>query len=227
ANIAAQAQEQQGHPVTAADILAEVGSRGLTAQDFRDEIRRQILEGKLIELRVRQRVHVTDEDARAAYQHWVKDLHDREMMDVRILALRLAPTSTQPQRAARMALAEDLAQRARSGEDFCKLISQYSDDLATKGTCGSRGAQPFGSLIPKIQEITRATKTGKISDPVEINLGQDDAIVILMPLGESRVPPFEQVKSDMTQKALIDGLDRARKQWLAELRRNVYIDVRL
>ena len=47
--------------------------RGITEQDFRDEIRRQILEGKLIELRVRPRVRVTEQDARAAYQHWVTD----------------------------------------------------------------------------------------------------------------------------------------------------------
>ncbi len=48
-----------------------------------------------------------------------------------------------------------------------------------------------------------------------------------MPLGEAKVPAYEEVKDEMLQKALIDGLDRARKQWLKELRRNVYIDVRL
>jgi hypothetical protein len=31
----------------------------------------------------------------------------------------------------------------------------------------------------------------------------------------------------MEQQALLESLERARKQWLAELRRNVYIDVRL
>src|SRR5207245_6387012 len=46
-NIAAQAQAQQGHAVSAQDVLAEVRRRGMTDQDFRDEIRRQILEGKL------------------------------------------------------------------------------------------------------------------------------------------------------------------------------------
>jgi hypothetical protein len=31
----------------------------------------------------------------------------------------------------------------------------------------------------------------------------------------------------MTQRALVDGLEHARKQWLEELRRNMYVDVRL
>jgi peptidyl-prolyl cis-trans isomerase SurA len=227
ANIATQAQGQQGRTVTTADVLDEVKRRGLTEQDFRDEIKRQILEGKLIELRVRPRVHVTDQDAFSAYQHWVKEVHDQETVDVRILALRVPAAGSQQQLDARIALAKELAQRARAGEDFCKLVEKYSDDVSSRPTCGSRGPQAFGTLLPAIQEAVHATKPGSVSDPIPVNLGQEEAIVLLMPLGEARVPAYADVKDDMTQKALIEGLERARKQWLADLRRNVYIDVRL
>jgi peptidyl-prolyl cis-trans isomerase SurA len=226
-NIAAQAQAQQGHPVSVTDVLAEVQRQGLTEQDFRDEIRRQILEGKLIELRVRPRVRVTDQDARAAYQHWAQDVKDKEPVDVRILALRIPSGSASAQVAARMALANSIAQQARQGTDFCLLVTQYSDDISTRDTCGSRGSQPMGSLMPKIQEAVRATKPGSVSDPVVIASGQDEAVVILMPQGAMQVPPFEQVKNDMTQRALLEAVDRARKQWLKELRRGAYIDIRL
>jgi peptidyl-prolyl cis-trans isomerase SurA len=227
ANIAAQAQAQQGRPVTAADVMAEVGHRGLTEQDFRDEIRRQILEGKLIELRVRPRVRVTDQDARAAYQHWVQDLKDKQPIDVRTLALRVVQSSTQQQVDARMALAWELARRARSGEDFCQLVAQFSDDASTRATCGSRGPQPLATLLPAIQEAVRAVPPGGVSDPVALNTGQEEVIIVVMPLGQARVPPFDEVKNEMTQNALIEGLERARKQWLQDLRRNVYVDVRL
>jgi peptidyl-prolyl cis-trans isomerase SurA len=227
ANIAAQAQAQQGRAVTTADVMAEVARRGLTEQDFRDEIKRQILEGKLIELRVRPRVHVTDQDSLAAYQHWIKEVRDQETIDVRVLALRVPATGTQQVLDARIALAQELSKRARGGEDFCKLVQQYSDDQSTKTSCGSRGPQPFASLLPAIQDAVRATKSGGVSDPVPVNLGQEEAIVLVMPLGAARVPSYDEVKDDMTQKALIEGLERARKQWLSELRHNVYIDVRL
>jgi hypothetical protein len=46
-------------------------------------------------------------------------------------------------------------------------------------------------------------------------------------MGRTKVQSFEEVKDEMTQRAMIDGLERARKQWLQELRRNVYVDVRL
>jgi peptidyl-prolyl cis-trans isomerase SurA len=227
ANIAAQAQQQQGHPVSAADVISEVRRRGMSEQDFHDEIRRQILEGKLIELRVRPRVRVTDQDARAAYQHTVEELRAQTPVEVRILALRIPQPPTEQQVVARMALAQELVNRARNGADFCQLVKDYSDDVPTRTTCGSHGAQPVANLVPIIQEAVRTLKPGAVSDPLPIRTGQEDVILIVMPMGEARLPTFEEVKGDMMQKALVDGLERARKQWLEELRRNVYVDVRL
>jgi peptidyl-prolyl cis-trans isomerase SurA len=227
ANIAAQAQAQQGRTVTTADVLEEVRRRGLSEQDFREEIRRQILEGKLIELRVRPRVRVTDGDAHAAYQHWVQEVHDQQPVDVRILALRVASTSSKAQVEARFALAQEIVRRAREGEDFCSLVSQYTDDVSTRDSCGSHGSQAIANLLPPIQDAVRTMKAREISDPIPLTVGNDEVLVILMPLEQARVPPFDEVKADMMQRALIDGLDRARKQWIQELRRNVYIDVRL
>jgi peptidyl-prolyl cis-trans isomerase SurA len=227
-NIAAQAQGQgQGHSVSSADVLAEVKRRGLTEQDFRDEIKRQILEGKLIELRVRPRVRVTDQDARTAYQHTVDELRSQSPVDVRILALRVPPLATPQQQAARMTLAEDLVRRARGGADFCDLVSQYSDDASTRNTCGSHGPQPIANLLPAIQDIVRSTRSGDIADPVQVHAASEDVIVIVTPHGEGKLPTYDEVKGEMMQKALTEGLERARKQWLQELRSNVYVDVRL
>jgi peptidyl-prolyl cis-trans isomerase SurA len=69
-NIAAQAQAQRGQALTVQGVLAVARSRGMAETDFRDEIRRQILEGKLLEMRVRPRVRVTERDVRAAYDRW-------------------------------------------------------------------------------------------------------------------------------------------------------------
>lgn len=226
-NIAAQAQSEQGRAVTMADVLDEVRRRGMTEQDFRDEIRRQILEGKLIELRVRPRVRVTEGDAHAAYQHWATQIKEQQPIDVRILALRLASASSKVQVEARLALAQELARRARAGEDFCQLVSQYSDDVSTKDSCGSHGAQPMANLMAPIQDAVRDMPAGAVSEPIPISVGQEEVLVILMPMGTAKVPPYDDVKSDMMQRALIDGIDRARKDWLQDLRRGAYVDVRL
>ena len=41
------------------------------------------------------------------------------------------------------------------------------------------------------------------------------------------VPAFEQVKEKMIDRAFVEATERQRKLWLQELRRGVYVDVRL
>jgi peptidyl-prolyl cis-trans isomerase SurA len=209
----------QAH-VSVADVLAEVRRTGLSEQDFRDEIRRQILEGKLLELRVRPRVKVTEQDARAAYVHYRSDYMEQHPVELRIVAMRIPAGGTKEAEEA----ARNGVERARKGEDFCKLVRELSDDESTKGTCGSRGAQPMQMLAPPMQAAIKQMKPGEVSEPIRFG---NEAIVFFQLHKFPPVPTYEEVKNEMMQRALIEGLERQRKLWLAELRRGVYIDVRL
>lgn len=205
------------------DVILEVRRQGLSEQDFRDELRRQILDGKLVELRVRPRVRVSEQDSRAAYQRYRQEMIDQHPVDIRILALRMTSDG-----AARTALANQIVEQARHGTDFCKLVALYTEDTETKATCGSRGPQPMAALVPQMQEAIKDMKANEISDPMVVTSpGAGEAIVIVQLLSEPQVPPFEQVKNEMWQRAMLDGIERQRKLWLQELRRGVYIDVRL
>ena len=203
------------------DLVLEVRRQGLTEQDFRDEIRRQILEGKLMELRVRPRVRVTEQDARAAYHHYKQEIAEQHPVDLRVLALRIGGNVD-----ARVALAEQIVARGRKGEDFCVLVQQFTDDVETRATCGSRGPQPWAALVPQVQQAMKTMRPGDVSDPVVIS-GAGQAIVIFQLVGEPKMPAYEELKADMMQRAVIEGMERQRKLWLGELRRGVYIDVRL
>jgi peptidyl-prolyl cis-trans isomerase SurA len=210
--------------ITVKDLVGEAKKQGLTEQDYRDELRRQVLEGKLVNLRVRGRVRVTEQDARAAYGRVLKELDKEQPVDVSILALRILPGSTSEQLRARETFASDLSAQARGGKDFCELIKLYSDDQTTRDTCGSRGPQPVSALVPELQATLRGMKTGEVSDPIKIG---NEAILIARLAQEVKVPTFEAVHDQMMERAYGEAMERQRKQWLLELRRGIYIDVRL
>jgi peptidyl-prolyl cis-trans isomerase SurA len=217
-NVAGQAK------ITVHELLMEAKRQGLTEQDYRDEIRRQVLEGKLIQLRVRGRVRVTDQDARASYDHWVKDYETQQPVDVRIIAMRIPKSATESLIIARVKLAEQLVARARSGEDFCKLVREYSDETRSADTCGSTGPQPIEALQGPIQDAVRRLKEGETADPIRFG---NEAILVAQLAKQPKIPPFEQVKEQMADRAFSEAMERQRKLWLQELRRGVYVDVRL
>jgi peptidyl-prolyl cis-trans isomerase SurA len=211
------------------DVIAEAKRQGLTEQDYRDEIRRQVLEGKLIQLRVRGRVRVTEQDASAAYGHWLKEVEQQHPVDLKIIVLQIPPGSTAQTAAARQTLAEELSLRAKRGDDFCALVTDYSEDPTTKGTCGSRGPVPMSMLFPELQQAASALKPGETSSPIAFRdpMGNSAVLVVQLASAQPKIPPFETVKDQMMERAFGEATERQRKLWLAELRRGVYIDVRL
>ena len=210
------------------DVIAEAKKQGLTEQDYRDEIRRQVLEGKLIQLRVRGRVRVTEQDARAAYGRWVKEVTQQNPVDLKIIVLQVPPGNPQTA-AARQVLAEELSNRARKGDDFCQLVLDYSEDPTTKQTCGSRGAVPMNMLFPELQQAATSLKPGETAAPINFRdpMGNSAILVVQLASKQPAIPAYDQVKDQMMERAFVDATERQRKLWLSELRRGVYIDVRL
>jgi peptidyl-prolyl cis-trans isomerase SurA len=209
-NIAAQAK------LSVREVVEEAKRQGLTEQQYREEVRRQLLDGKLIQLRVKGRVRPTEEDARAVYMRVVREIGSEPPMEVRMLALRLPPAATPEQTTARETLASELVVRARAGEDFCALVAKYSDDAESVGSCGSRGMQPAGNIAPEILAIVRPLQPGQIASPIRFG---DQAIVLIQLAGRQRVPEFEDVREAMLNRAFTESLDRQRKSWLLELRK--------
>ena len=212
-----------------AQIDAEAKKQGLSEQDYRDEIRRQVMEGKLIQLRVRGRVRVTEQDARAAYGRWTKEYTQQQPVDLRIVVLQIPPGSSQETANARMVLAEEISKRAQSGEDFCQLVQNFSQDPTTANTCGSRGPVPLMQLFPQLQEQASSLKPGETGKPIAFRdpMGNSAILIVQLASAQPKLPPYDEVKDQMMERAFVEATDRQRRLWLTELRRGVYIDVRL
>ena len=215
-NVAGQAK------VTIRALIAEAARQGLTEQDYRDELRRQVLEGKLVSLRVRGRVRVTDGDAHATYERWAKDYED-QLVDVRIIAMRIQPGSSEAMVDAKLRLAQQVVARARSGEDFCSLFRLYSQKASAARTCGATGPVLIDALQPPLQSPVRAIKDGETADPIRF----DEENILIVHRSKVSVPPFDDVKSEMSERAFGEAMERERKAWLHELRRGLYVDLRL
>ena len=211
------------------DVINEAKKQGLSEQDYRDEIRRQVLEGKLIQLRVRGRVRVTDQDARTAYTHWEKEISQQHPVDLKIIVLQIPPGATPETAAARQVLGQEIAKRARAGEDYCALVTQFSQDPTTVNTCGSRGPVPMAALFPELQQAATSLKPGETAEPIPFRdpVGNTAILDVQLASTPASLPPFDQIKEQMMERAFGEATERQRRLWLSELRRGVYIDVRL
>lgn len=211
--------------LTVPELLAEVMRGGLTAQEYREEIRRQILEGKLIELRVKGQVRVTEEDMRATYDRVARE--ERKTLGYRAqwIVLKAADDPMSAAAQQRRQLADEIVQRAQAGESFSALAKKYSDDAATKASGGDLGPQRPGDLDDPIEAVAGSLEVGQVSAPFRYQR----AIVILKitERDASKLGSFEQMRDMVAQRVYADQLERARRRWLDNLKKGIHIDVRL
>lgn len=208
-------------------LMDEAKRQGMTEQDYRDEIRRQVLEGKLIQLRVRTRVKVGDADVKKTYDDFIKTFSGPDApIDLRILVLRVSGGADGKKLAETRA--SQIVQQAKSGTDFCTLVTQHSQDDTTKNKCGSNGPVPRSSLIPDIAKIGSALKPKETAAPFYFkDPSGNEAYLVIQRGADIPTPKLDAVKDQMKEKAYMEAVERERKQWLVEIKKGVYVDVRL
>jgi peptidyl-prolyl cis-trans isomerase SurA len=216
--------------MSSSELMSEVKKQGMTEADYREEIRLQIIDGKLLQLRVRPRLKVGEAEARAVYATWVNEqTGPNAPIDLRLLALQIPADATADVKKAKEALATQIAAQAKSGADFCALVTKHTDDSATKSSCGSRGPMPRALLLADIAKASASLKPGETAEPILFKdpAGTQAYLVIQRgPALAASVPAFEKVKNQMMERAVIEATDRERKAWLAELRKTTFVEVK-
>jgi peptidyl-prolyl cis-trans isomerase SurA len=199
-------------------IVDEAVKSGLTEAEYRQEIRRQVLEAKLLNLRVVARIRITEEDLRGTYRRIVMD--ERKQLGFRAAWVRIDGVG-----AADQSLARAVARRAKAGEDFAALARAHSDDDRTREAGGLLGPLTPGRLPPLLDKVVLASEVGEVSRPVRV--GESLFVIKLLEREESELPTFAQAQNELRERVYLEKMDRARRHWLDGLRRRTHVDVRL
>jgi peptidyl-prolyl cis-trans isomerase SurA len=221
---------QQG--ISVERLIEEATKTGLTRQEYRDEVRRQILEGKLLQLRVRSRVRITEEDVRQTYTKLVRAERQRLGYRLAWIVLRVPNGASREVRAERMELAERIAATARAGIDaqnnrveFADLAQSFSDDAPTRLRGGDLGRHKPGELAQAIEEEAHKLDIAGVSPPFQYK--NDIVVVKVVARDPSELPSMDDARDELMQRAYSEQMERARRQWINELRQRTYVDVRL
>jgi len=208
---------------------------GMTEVEYRQEIRRQVLEGKLLQ-RMVQNQRVTEKEVAEMYERVVRQERRILLYNPAWLVLKLGPDASPEMVAGQMAKAREAVRRVRGGEDFATVAEEISEDPSTKesgGDLGIRaveGSQPamtgrYKRLSEALERKALTMDVGEVSEPFKFR----DALVVMHIISRqpSNYTSFESSRGEMFERVRNEKMQRVKKKWLRDLRRRSHVDVRL
>jgi len=204
-------------------LRAAIEAEGMDFKEYREVVRNHIQRSKLFAIKVRPRVKITEEDVKNWY---TQNVNAASVSAVRLLAIFIPFRNGSGKEGldeARKNAARAFA-RAIAGEDFMKLAAEFSADK-TNTSAGDMGTVRKGTLTPDIERTIFSLKKGQIGEPVETDQGIYIFKVNDIVGDEAR--SLADVKEDIYRRLFEEEGERQFKAWMAEIRKESFIDVRL
>ena len=120
-------------------------------------------------------------------------------------------------------------ERVLKGESFAELASKYSEDEDTKSVGGDLGSLTADQLQPDFAGQIKDIKAGEISEPQRTVVGASYGFHLIWM--RKRTPPHAiNIQDDykrIEQLALYMKRNKLNAEWLDELKKTIYVDIRL
>lgn len=214
---------QQNHLATIDDLQKAVEAQGMDWQEYQDQIRRQLLQQRVISEEVMGRFDISSDEIQKYY-----DEHKQEFIlpeEVQLAEIFLSTQGKSPEEiAAIRTKAEDLRNRVEKGEDFGEIARRYSE--APTAQNGGQFAQPFtrDKLAPEIADVVFKMDKEQITDVMQVQTGFD--IFKVLDHTQAGLQPLDSVSNEIRYKLATGKADPAIRDYLAQLREENYVLVR-
>jgi len=208
---------------------SELAKMGMEEQQYRDNLRDQMLGSKLINYEVRSKVIIPEEKIIDYYdQHYTEQVGTGGFY---ILQIGITPDGkgmpANPAEARKTAekKAERVLSLAKGGQDFKQLARQYSD-LPSAVDGGDIGAFQKNEMAGYMRDAVTPLKPGEISPVVASPNGY--MIFKLLSSQEGEIitkVPYDSVKEEIRANLYQQEMEKRYNSWLEEIRKQAYIKI--
>lgn len=209
--------------MTTRELEAELAKEGMSLERYRAELKEQMTLSRVFNKYVRSGIALDEAEIRDYYERNKKSFVLPEEIRVRQIFLRIPERATPAEIASIRNRARDAFERASKGEDFIKLVREFSDGMAG-GDDGDLGFMQRDHVLPEIAQLAESLQPGMIAGPVQSSQGFH---IIRLEGVRTPVKPFEQVKDEIANIILKQKIEISYRAWLQSLRRESHIENRL
>jgi len=201
---------------TLEDLETEVEKTGQNYEDFKDQIRRNLLMREVIEREVGSRIQVSREDSRKFYEAHKEEFKSPGM--VRLGQILVSTDKRKPEEAQKRA--DDALAELKAGQKFSEVAKKYSDGSSAEQG-GDVGMMKEATLAPDIAAVVSKLDVNEFSNPIQTKYGY--IILKVIERFSPGVPKFEEVEQRVDETLYNQKMEPRLRDYLTQLRKDSWI----
>lgn len=196
-------------------FLNALKQQGLSLEAYREQLKKQLYKMKIIQAKIKNRVKVSDDDIKSAYQaQYPSDGEFKVHLHYLLFKNKIAASKEK---------AQAVFLQLKSGKGFFSLSKSLSTDKNV--VLGDFGEVKKGDLLAEFEKHAFNLSELGFSSPIESENGY---FVIFV---SKRIPiekiPLEKVEKDLHKQLYEKEIEREFHQYIDELKMSAYIEERL
>lgn len=196
--------------------------QGIDPVEFKQNIKNQSLKQQLLGREVFSRVQISTEEISKYYEAHKQEFDRPE--EVRIREILISTEKKEPSEIPALEKkAQEVLQKARSGEKFDELAIKNSDGSTAKEG-GDLGFFPRGQMVKEIEDAAFKLRRGQVSDIIKTKFGF--VIIKVEEKHEAGIQKMEVVMNDIRDQLFGTKAQPAVAEYLVKLRRQSFIEVK-
>ncbi len=181
--------------------------QGLTLQDYKKKLKDKLLKIKLVQLQVKEKVVITEEELKKAYKEAIKNYDKGYKYWLSILIVKNKD------------LTNKIYQEINQGRSLEEIVKAYPNQLKFIKNETFKEEE----LAPEILETLKKLKPGDITKP--INISNNFYIIKLIKKDYNKPPSFEELKPKLYKKLFEKKAQAYIEKWIKDLQEKRYIKI--
>jgi peptidyl-prolyl cis-trans isomerase SurA len=216
---------KQYNLATLEDLEKSAQEQGVSYEDFKANIRNQIITQEVMRDEVGRHLNFTPGEIQRYFDEHKQDYAQPESVKLSeiLVSTGNAAADDAAAVAAAKSKADDIVARLKSGADFTEL-ARTSSEGQTASQGGDLGIYKRGQLNKVFEDATFSLKTGDITDPIRTRQGF--VILKVMDHNPGGVPQFKDVENQVEEAYYESKMEPAIRDYLTKMREDSYIDIK-
>jgi peptidyl-prolyl cis-trans isomerase SurA len=205
------------------EFVAQLSRRGVTLEEYQEDLKREILKHKLVDRNVKSRIVVSDKEVEDFYRQHAEGSSSAGQVRLRAVFLRVEDQASPAQDEQARNQAAELQARVAKGADFAEAARKYSQGPGAEQG-GDLGLVSPGDLLPSMRETLAQLKPGQVSPVFKI-----PGAYVFMKLEDQATAAVSgltpQLREQIRQRLEQETMEKRFREWLRELRSKAYVRV--